>query len=112
MTGFDYKRAQSTARRLLTYFGTSEDRQGGFVRRPGVPDIPVVFVETNYSLHDRATGVIGVADRRILMEATDFEPRANEDLLIIEGVAHKIIPPVSKLAPAGTVIYYELQVRR
>lgn len=103
---FDYARAQQTAERLITYFG-----QSGTLKHDAV-DYPVKFAVTDYSMREIGNGVIAAGDRRVYLEPIDFQPRANEDLLFIDGVAHKIIHPVRKLDPAGTVVYYELQVRR
>lgn len=90
---------------ILTEFG-----QLGTLRHGG-SDHTVKFAVVDYSLDAFGTGMIMTGDRHVYMEATSFEPKANEDLLYIQGKAHNIIPPVKKVDPAGTVVLYELQVR-
>lgn len=103
---YDYQSSIATTKRLLSYFG-----QTGTLRHENV-DYPVTFAVTDYTLRELGNGMIVAGDRRVYMEATGFQPIPNEDLLFVGGVAYKIVPPVRKLDPAGTVVYYELQVRR
>lgn len=105
MATFDYARAQASVRRLLDRFG-----QIGTIKHSGV-DTACRIAPVDYSF-ERLAALAATGARQVYVEALAFEPVPNVDLLFIGGLAYKIVPPVRKLDPDGTVVFYELQVKR
>jgi hypothetical protein len=50
------------------------------------------------------------SDIRLLLQATDTVPAIN-DTTTIDSVIYKILK-IDKVSPGGTVVYYEIQLRR
>lgn len=119
MTAFDYARTKATADRLIARFG-----QSGTLRRPvttgddydpteGTPtDYAVTFVVEDYK-NDEIDGTrILKTDKKVLLarKALSVEPTTS-DLIAVGGIFHAIIH-VKPLSPGGTVLTWEVQVRR
>jgi hypothetical protein len=116
---FDYARSKATADRLISRFG-----QTATLRRPTVSGTaynPSAGTPTDYSAtvvvldYDRreidGTRILA-ADRKVLLAAGTLaiEP-VTSDKAVIGGIEHSIID-VAPLNPGGTVLLYQLQVRR
>lgn len=116
---FDYSDAKADADALIAEFG-----QSATLRRPtnsgdawnpteGEPeDHAVTIVVTDYRLADVDGSRVLATDRKALLAKGDLaiEP-STSDQLLIGGVSHSIID-VKPLSPGGTVVLWELQVRR
>jgi hypothetical protein len=120
MAAFDYARPKATADRLIARYG-----QSATLRRPtssgtaynpteGEPDDhPVTVVVTDYSNREIDGTRVLATDKKVLLAVDDLAITPTPaDKLLIGGVSHSIVSPVRPLAPGGTVLYYELQVRR
>lgn len=87
---------------------------GGYPWDPGsgidtVTDHACTLVVTEYSLHERASTMIGATDRKVLVAAEGLKitPTA-ADLLVIGETAYEI-KRLDPLAPAGVVVMYQAQ---
>jgi hypothetical protein len=119
VTAFNYARSQATADRLIKRFG-----QTGTLRRPtstgpgynptaGEPeDHSCTFVVEDYTNREIDGARILATDKKVLLSKVGLaiEP-ATSDKLVVAGAEHHIIR-IAPLSPAGTVVFYELQVRR
>jgi hypothetical protein len=89
-----------------------QDEYGGISRGPDTSH-PVTILSATYAIELQlvAGGLIGVGDQRIFVAADglSIEP-ATSDKLQIDGIEYRTIR-VSPLAPAGDVIFWEMQVR-
>lgn len=119
---FDYTRPRATAERLIARFG----KAGAFRRTvrtndPGTPwdpgddtetvtDYACTLVVVDYSQMERAGGLVGMTDRKVLIstEGLAVVPLAS-DLLMIDGTAHEI-KVLMPLEPGPMVVLYEAQV--
>lgn len=88
------------------------DGGGGFTRGPET-EHAVTLVSATYAVELQwiAGGLLAVGDNRVLLsvEGLTLEPNTR-DRLRIDGRVFRTIR-VSPLAPAGEVIFYEMQVR-
>lgn len=119
MVAYNYGRTRATADRLIRKFGRS---RAAVLRRDGV-DRKISVVMLNYSTSEvgRSGGLIQSADQRAYVSAVDLDiPPDNERDVLVIGSGPKfvapfeewrIVAPPIKLDPAGTVVYWELQVR-
>lgn len=64
----------------------------------------------NYNKSEVDGNIIQRGDIRLLLEATATEP-VNEDTVVIDSIIYTV-KNVSPTSPAGTVVMYELQLRR
>lgn len=115
-----YEEMVETADELLAEFG-----QTGTLRRPtnsgssynptpGTPDDHAcTFAVMQFDKGEIDGTRVLATDLKVYLAKDDLsiEP-ATTDLLLIGGVAHQIVPPVTPINPAGTAVYYELQVRK
>lgn len=120
MSLFDYSRAQRVSHRQIAKFGGGENNAR--LDRSGVLRMcTVVLVE--YKPQERDGNLIQFTDRRALVSpiGLTIDPDNELDVLVtgkfVAGVWQqlerlRIVVPPGKLAPAGTVIYWELQVRK
>lgn len=120
MTAFNYARAKATADRLIARFG-----QSGYIRRTpttgtaynptqGTPaDHACTFVVTDYTAREIDGARILSSDKKAIV--------AFGALAIALGTADRLLDPsvpgykiveVKPLNPGGTVVLYEMQVRR
>lgn len=120
MAAFDYSRSLATANRLLERFG-----QAGTLRRPtssgtaynptaGSPtDQAATFVVIEYSRSEVDGTRILATDKRVLLAkgALTLDPTTSDQIVESGGAVFKIVN-VQPLNPGGTVILYDLQVRR
>ena len=111
-----------TASRLIAKHGQAatllrpgegtRDAMGGYIPGPDT-EYPVTILAATYAveLHFAAFGFLSVGDQRVFLsvEGLPLTP-ALTDRLRIDGVVFRTIR-VSPLAPAGQVIFWELQVR-
>ena len=114
----DYIEDRSDADELIAEFG-----QDGVLRRRVTTgptydptegasvDHAVIFVVLGFSNYEVDGTRILATDKKVYLAAGSLsvEPRL-DDLLVIGGVVHRIIQ-VKPLAPSGTVVLWELQVR-
>lgn len=118
MAAFDYDRTRATAERLIAKFG-----QKGSLRRISSAGPNYDPVQTNEdfacSLVDLDQSQVHVADTlvqrgdRIVYLSTDglsITPTL-ADKVLIGGVEHSIVD-IQPLSPGGTVVFWQLQVRR
>ncbi|MBN8951444.1 MULTISPECIES: hypothetical protein [unclassified Rhizobium] len=118
MAAFDYDRARATAARLIAKFG-----QKGSLRRTtnAGPDYDPVqtsedfdcsLVDLDQSQAHVADTLIQRGDRMVYLstEGLSITPMLS-DRLLIGGVEHAIVD-IQPLSPGGTVVFWQLQVRR
>jgi hypothetical protein len=113
---YNYPRVQGTADRLIKKYG----REARLRRSTG--DRKVMCVLINYDAQERRNEMIQHADQKAIMSAVGLKlpPDPEEDALIIGASAKfiapfekwRIVAPPTKLDPAGTVVYWEVQVRK
>jgi hypothetical protein len=123
VTAFDYTRPQATALRLIQRFGQAAvlSRMTTSTYNPttskAVPsgvqeNVQVVMLPYSTFLTNVPGSTITQEDQKVYMayggNAGDPNP---DDMLNIGGQTYTIMS-VSRLAPAGVVVFYELQVRR
>jgi hypothetical protein len=118
MAGYNYARTQLTANRLITKYGRNA------VLRRASGDRKIKCVMIDYSTREKISsgGLITFADQKALISALAMtEPPDMElDVIVLGKNVRFIAPfetwrlmaPPSKLDPAGTVIYWEAQVRK
>jgi hypothetical protein len=116
---FDYAEAKADADEMIAEFG-----QTGKLRRPtttgpaydpteGSPsDKACTFVVLGYTNREIDGSRVLASDKKVLLAkgSLAIEPTTS-DKLLIGGVVHSIVD-VSPLSPGGTVVFYEMQVRR
>lgn len=113
---------KETASRLIAKHGQAATllRAGPPTQDPYGEEIPgpdveydVTILSATYAVEIQfiAAGLINIGDRRIFLSADGLaiEPETSDRLLI--GGEEFSVARVSPLAPAGEVIFYELQVR-
>lgn len=118
MAAFDYDKARATAERLIAKFG-----QKGSLRRTSNsgPDYDPVqvgedfscsFVDLDQSQAHVADTLIQRGDRMVYLstEGLSITPTLAHKLLI--GGAEHAIVDIQPLSPGGTVVFWQLQVRR
>jgi hypothetical protein len=80
--------------------------------RVGTSDIKVTAVVLDYSTREVDGALIERGDLRVLITATaPIAPDAQNQRLVIDGKVFRIVN-VRPLSPGGTVVYWDLQVRR
>lgn len=117
----DYARFKATGDRLVGGGG-----QAGFVRRPGTstgpahnPTIgapvnhPATFIVTDYRSREIDGTRIQTGDKRVAMAvgSLTITPSTTDLLVDASGQVYKIVD-CKPVDPAGTVIFFKLQVRR
>ncbi|AYG66763.1 MULTISPECIES: hypothetical protein [unclassified Rhizobium] len=118
MAAFDYDRTRATAERLITKFG-----QKGSLRRisnsgpdydpvQASEDFPCSFVDLDQSQAHIADTLIQRGDRMVYLstEGLLITPTLSDRLLI--GVVEHAIVDIQPLSPGGTVVFWQMQVRR
>lgn len=120
MSAFDYGRAQNTADRMLTRFGQTV-RILRPVKSSGEDYDPTIGTPTRYDaagavMTYRNAEIDGTrvlaGDKKVLVSAKGLGiTPATSDKLSIGGVSHAIVD-VMPFAPAGTVVYFEIQARK
>ncbi|AGB71749.1 MULTISPECIES: hypothetical protein [Rhizobium] len=118
MAAFDYDKARATAERLITKFG-----QRGSLRRitNAGPDYDPVqtredfacsLVDLDHSQAHIADTLIQRGDRMVYLstEGLSITPTL-ADRMLIGGIEHAIVD-IQPLSPGGTVVFWQLQVRR
>lgn len=120
MTAYDYSRAIATADRLIARYGQTgalvrQALSGGTSFNPGTiteTEHACTFAVLDYSAREIDGTRIQATDKKVYLAkaSLSIEP-TTADFLEIGGKPHKIIA-VKPLSPAGTVVMWELQVRR
>lgn len=119
MSTFNYAKSAATAQRLLAKFG-----QTGVLRVPGepsgpphnpTPGVPVnhacTFAVLKYENRDIDGTLIKASDKKVYLSTKDLTVAPlTTHTLVIGGADHTIVL-VKPLNPAGTEVFYELQVR-
>jgi len=118
MAAFDYDKVRATAARLITKFG----QKGSLRRITGAgPDYDPVqtsedfacsFVDLDRSQAHVANTLIQRGDRMLYLstEGLSITP-TSADKVLIGGTEHAIVD-IQPLSPGGTVVFWQLQVRR
>lgn len=117
MATYNYRRTQLTANRLITKYG----RNAVLRRASGDRKIKAVLIDFS-SQEKRSNPLIQAADQKALISAVGLTipPDMEEDIFVIGGTINfvppfeewKIVAPPTKLDPAGTVVYWEAQLRK
>jgi hypothetical protein len=115
---FDYTRTRANAERLIARFG-----QTGAIRRTtsdGDPfnptmtttDYPCTLAVLDYNKRDIDGTLIQKTDQMVYVSTAGLtiSPETTDRLIV--GGAVLTVVNVKPLSPAGTVVYYELQVRK
>ncbi len=118
MEAFDHDKARATAERLIAKFG-----QKGILRRitstgpdydpvQSSEDFPCSLVDLDRSQAHIAETLIQRGDRMVYLstEGLPITPTLADKLLI--GSAEHAIVDLQPLSPGGTVVFWQLQVRR
>lgn len=110
---FDWAGRRSTATRMITKYGTNA------VLRRADGDRGCIACMINFMPHSSQGSLRNMPDRMFLVSATglDVPPDAEKDHLVWmpdtpDEEKLRLISPIGKFAPAGVVVYYELQARR
>lgn len=116
MTAYDYSKPEATAQRLIARFG-----RAGAIRRTAdsgdawnptqsATDYDCTLVVTDYSLYERASGLIGATDRKVLVstDGVSISPTSADKLVIGSNVYE--IKRVDPLEPGDTVVLWTMQV--
>ena len=121
MAQFNYQRSQTTAKRLISRFGqdvTLKVQTPGGGTDPWNPDAPSEAMYTRkgavlgFKKHEIDGTLILATDKKVYMAVGDDGPAPSpEHTLSIGGVDHSIVNAMP-LSPAGTNVYFELQVRK
>lgn len=120
MTGFNYARSAATASRLIARFGQSASivrstAGNGPAYDPGEPTettYACTLVVLDYTNSERDGTLILAGDKKVYLSTSglSIEPSL-ADKISVNGEAHNIIS-IKPLNPAGTVVMYEIQIRR
>ena len=104
----NYARSQSVADRMIRKYGAV-----AALRRANV-DRMCYAVESDFTPAERAGKLINPVDRLFLVSSMGLliPPNNEVDTLIFKGEVLRIKAPPGRLAPAGIVVYWELQVSR
>lgn len=118
MTAFNYTRLQDTAKRLIARFG-----QTGALRRMESDNDPFnpsqtpvdhvcTFAVLDYAKKDVDGTLIRQTDQMVYLSVAGLSitPETTDQLIV--GGAVMTVVNVKPLSPAGTVLFYELQVRK
>lgn len=120
MSAFDYAETKADADELIAEFG-----QSGYVRRPtssgpahnptaGAPaNHAATFAVIDYSAREVDGSRILATDKRALLAvgSLTITPATTDLLVEADAQVYKIVR-VGTIKPAGTVVLYDLQVRR
>ncbi len=118
MAQFNYARTRATAERLLARFG-----QTGALRRmvsnndPFNPelvptDYPCTFAVLDYAKKDVDGTLIKQTDQMVYLSTAGLSvPPETTDRLVVADSPLTVVN-VKPLSPAGTVVFWELQVRK
>ena len=118
MASFDYTRTRATAERLIARFG-----QTGTLRRtvsdsdPFNPtqtttDYSCTFAVLDYAQKDVDGTLIKQTDQMVYLSTSGLSVTPTTTDRLVAGGAVLTVVNVKPLSPAGTVVFYELQVRR
>lgn len=118
MSVFDYTRTRATAERLLSRFGQigalRRTVSAGDVFNPTqtTTDYPCTFAVLDYARGLIDGTLIQQSDQMVYLSTAGLavEPAVTDQLVV--GGSPLTIVNVKPLAPAGTVVFWELQVRR
>jgi len=120
LTAFDYARSKSTAESLLAKFGQTvtlkRDTAGaGPAYNPGAPtttSYSATAVVLDYSDYERDGTFIQTGDKKVYLSTSGLSiTPALSDKMVVNSDTHSIIN-IKPLNPGGTVLLYEIQIRR
>lgn len=118
MDAFDYGKARATAERLIAKFG-----QRGSLRRivnsgPDYDpvqtreDFPCSLVDLEQSQAHVSDTLVQRGDRTVYLSTEELSITPTlADKMLIGGAEHAIVD-IQPLSPGGTVVFWQLQVRR
>ncbi|MGV1789181.1 hypothetical protein [Rhizobium sp. A37_96] len=118
MAGFDYDRTRTTAERLIAKFGQKASLRRIASSGPDYDpvqtseDFACSLVDLDQSQAHIAETLIQRGDRMVYLstEGLSITPTLADKMLI--GSAEHAIVDVQPLSPGGTVVFWQLQVRR
>jgi len=112
---FNYTRSQAVADKMITKYGMK-----AVLRRESMDDRPCIVVETDFTPMERQGKLINPTDRIFLISAKELllPPLFQVDTLVTlkppdfvdDNEILKLSRKPGRLAPAGTVIYWEVFV--
>lgn len=115
---FDYSDAKADADALIAEFGQSgvlrRQATSGPAHNPVITteDFACTFVVEDYRAQEIDGSRVLVTDKRAILKAGGLAiVPTTSDKLVVGGVAHSIIR-VETLAPGGTTLLWQLQIRR
>ena len=86
-------------------------RAAQLVTFDGASTVAVTVLMSNYGVRERDGTLIGRDDRRAIVAAeTGVMPDPELHRLVLDGTSFRIVS-VRPLSPAGTVLYFDCQVR-
>lgn len=117
MAEFDYANSAATATRLITRFGQTVSvrrmTKSGPAWEPTLTptDYATKGAKVDFSWRQLQSGDVLATDQRWLVSADGVPTDVNAADFLMVGSAQIVIVKVTPLAPAGTVVFYDLQVR-
>lgn len=105
MPVINYASLQAVATQMIASFG-----RAAVLRDELDNEVPVTAILTDYGTRERDGLLIGPHDRRALVAVLAHKPDRETERLVIDGEDYRIVN-VTALAPGGTTLYYDLQVR-
>lgn len=118
MAAYDYTRPRATADRMLARFGQTgalrrETRSGpAYDPEISTEDHACTFAVEDYRAQEIDGSRVLVTDKRAILKAGGLAiVPTTSDKLVVAGVAHSIVR-VETLAPGGTTLLWQLQIRR
>jgi hypothetical protein len=126
MSKFDYNRIKATADRLIDRFGQpavlrSINITGGTSYDPvfGAPtDRNCTLVELEWSLYELQSNRVQVNDKKVLLAVGDLTVQPKQtDEIVYNDIVHSIVGRdsgygIKPLSPGGTIVLYEVHLRR
>jgi hypothetical protein len=106
---FNYLRLRSTANYMITRYGKLCQ-----LRRSSV-DRPCTAAVLQYLPREMDGNLIQFGDRRAIVKVEGLTVPPDHELdrfVDFYGIDHRIVAPPGKLDVAGTIIYWELQIRK
>lgn len=118
MAGFDYVKTRATAERLIARFGQQAQLRRITASGPDYDpvqtseDFASMLVDLDHTQAHVGDTLIQRGDRMVYLSTAGLSiVPVLSDRLLIAGVEHAIID-VQPLAPGGTTVLWQLQVRR
>lgn len=105
MATINYASLQNVATQFIKAFG-----RAAVLRDDEDNEVAVTVILTDYGARERDGKLISPHDRRALVAVLAHKPSAETERLVIDGEDYRIVN-VIPLAPGGTTLYFDCQVR-